>query len=109
VLAVSPEAACSGILPSRTSQIVDLCIPCERMIPRTIWWGLDSEAIRTPISSFQPPSLATVAAYHVSDPTTGLFANWLKTQLESGTRDLAIESDCGFEFTAWWQHCKRGL
>jgi len=109
VLAVAPEAACSGILPSRTSQIVDLCIPYERMIPRTISWRLDSEAIRTPISSFKPPSLATVAAYHVSDPTAGLFTNWLKTQLKSGTRNLAIESDCGFELTAWWQHCKRGL
>ena len=107
VLAVAPEAACSGILPSRASQIVDLCLPYQRLIPRTIWWRLDSKAISAPIRSFKPPSLATVAAYHVRDPTAGLFTNWVKTQLESGTRNLAIESDCGFELTASWQHCER--
>src|SRR2546421_9090002 len=108
-LALAPHAACSRLLAVRPTQVFDLRSAHQRFIPRTFRWGLDGKALRAPILFFKPPSLPTVAAPCIKDPTTRLLADGLKASLESGALNVTVESNGRVELVACWQGSHRGL
>src|SRR5256884_6633529 len=108
-LALAPHAACSRLLAVRPTQVFDLRSAHQRFIPRTFRWGLDGKALRAPILFFKPPSLPTVAAPCIKDPTTRLLTDGLKASLESGALNVTVESNGRVELVACWQGSHRGL
>src|SRR5437660_12776700 len=108
-LTLAPHAACRRLLAVRPTQVFDLRSAHQRFIPRTVRWGLDGKPLRAPILFFNPPPLPTVAAPRIKDPTPRLLTDGLKTSLEGGARNIAIESDGRLELVACWRRSHRWL